>query len=99
VGPRGEPGPPGVTGITLAYAERTNVSAGEIVRVDAVCPAGTRVTGGGFNLNGTEVEVDHSGPVFFGFPGQEAWSIRAFNPSTAPGFVSVTALCLSIASP
>ncbi len=98
VGPRGEQGPPGITYMTYGFAHRSDVPPDRWTRIDAVCPEGTRVTGGGFNLNGTQLDVSYNGPVSLTVPGQEGWSVSVWNPTSTDGFLAVFAMCVSVAS-
>ena len=68
-----------------------NLAAGAVnVFVDATCPTGTKVVGGGFNV-GWGVDVVGSYPV-----GYSKWQIRAYNPKSSARIVRAHAICADV---
>jgi len=105
IGPSGPAGPVGSAArapayeTTVAHIYATGRSAAdrtvyeEAIEATAVCPPGSIVTGGGYELNGiAKVEVRASAPALFG----RGWQFKSHDWS-APGIgdgVEVFAVCL-----
>lgn len=111
-GPQGDPGPPGpagadgVSGWEIVWVQ-VNVAAGtEEVRV-AECPAGKKVTGGGYAAhNDLVIEESHPNvrsdcPPNWCGPGDpstlgEAWWVKVTNPLGTTRLATVYAICATV---
>src|SRR5262245_28691968 len=63
---RGEPGPPGPAGppgpgftTTITVSSRATLLPGQVKTIDATCPAGTVVTGGGYDPLEVDAIAEH----------------------------------------
>ena len=73
-GPAGPQGAPGLAGVEIVTAESANSSNSQH-QVDATCPAGKRIVGGGAQVYGANAEaaLDESFPV-----DATKWRARAY---------------------
>lgn len=91
-GPQGEPGPSGVTG-WVVISDAFGIDAGDTEGVAVYCPDGKIVTGGGYRSLNDDVVVTDSTVAQFG-EWQNAWWVRAVNPSAGTATVHVHAVCV-----
>jgi len=99
-GAPGAPGAPGATNVTVARAE-VSLPAGGSANQVAVCPAGSRATGGGVNPVGVTAKASliksypSTGTVVQAEPGDTptAWGGWAENPTGSNGTLFVFAIC------
>lgn len=90
-GPKGDQGPAGVSGYSRVYNE-LNVATGQAATIDAACPAGKVVVGGGFYADNNSFSVSESFPI----DGQ-TWRVTARNgaPADVSNILIAYALCLN----
>jgi collagen triple helix repeat protein len=96
-GPRGERGS-SVT-YTPAYSDFATAQPGSFAFVNAICPAGTSVVGGGFateNASTARLVPTNSYPVTMG-DGRPAWYVVMHNIGTQPEEFWAIAYCVTIA--
>lgn len=88
-GPRGEQGPPGFQSIITALGNFVSIPPGQYRTSIATCPAGSKLTGGGWNANDS-VLVTRNALLSFG------WEVRALNlDDTFSAFLTAYARCAS----
>ena len=78
----------------VAFAESDDLAGVQYKRVEALCPVGAHVTGGGFGLNNFAFQVVGSRKVTLGSPEQEGWAVEVSNPDLAGGSFNVMAVCV-----
>lgn len=96
-GPQGQQGPAGPTQ-TLTISEVVNqidIPQGYGFPIEAFCPTGTLVTGGGFYIQSETANVLDIGSV--PDPSSNGWIARADNPGPESVSLTVYALCASLA--
>lgn len=98
-GPAGEPGAPGTPGISGLQVVVTDSAKGsESVRgVEAVCPPGKQIIGGGATLEGLKAEV----AIVSSFPkNATTWhaSAHEINGTPWPWFIRAHAICATVAA-
>lgn len=86
-GPQGQQGPAGITTITEASSGRVPVAPGELGSAQAFCPAGTAITGTGFNAS--------IGDVAFVKKFGNSNGIAVFNNSSITFEIEAQAICAS----
>jgi hypothetical protein len=101
-GPQGPAGPPGARGSTISYvngySERVTVPPESFRFVNAICPSGTQVVGGGHateNVSTAQLVPTNSYPVGMA-DGRGAWYVVMHNIGSQPeGFWAVS-YCVQI---
>ncbi|MBW3629609.1 MAG: hypothetical protein KY464_09945 [Gemmatimonadetes bacterium] len=92
MGPQGQPGANGVSGLTTASAS-ASVSAASVGTAEAVCPSGKVAIAGGFRF-----ETGNSTFAPFTFErssGGNGWVLVAFNANNLTRTMTVTATCVA----
>jgi hypothetical protein len=96
-GPRGEQGPPGVTPTyTNAYSNHATAAPGSFAFVNAVCPQGTTVVGGGHatdSVGTAKLIPTNSYPITMA-DGRGAWYVVMHNDGPQPEQFWATAYCV-----
>lgn len=93
VGPQGAQGPAGPTGkSTYLYPAVINqqIAAGASINLDATCPSGTHIAGGGFAAS-PGVVVYSSNPA----TAANAWHVEVHNPLGGTAYASDYAECVN----
>jgi hypothetical protein len=82
---------PGAVSITVqSVGQSKQVGPGETTSEDAICPAGTVLTGGGFSLSSNVVVSLSSAGTF------NNWHVAVTNTSGSPGSFEVVAQCATM---
>jgi hypothetical protein len=96
-GPSGAPGPPGQSPtFTQAYSERATAQPGSFAFVNAVCPQGTKVVGGGHateNVGTAKLMPSNAYPIGMG-DGRSAWYVVMHNDGPQPEEFWAVAYCM-----
>ena len=101
-GPQGPPGPPGAPGKSISfvngYSEKVTVPPDSFRFVNAICPSGTEVVGGGYateNVSTALLVPTNSYPT--GMPdGRGAWYVVMHNIGTQPEAFWAVSYCAQI---
>ena len=101
-GLQGQPGPPGARGSSVSYvngySEQVTVPQGSFRFVDAICPSGTQVVGGGHateNVSTALLVPTNSYPI--GMPdGRGAWYVVMHNIGNQPEAFWAVSYCVEI---
>ena len=83
VGPQGPRGLPGNHGYVIAWGDQQELPPLGAVRGSAACPAGKTAVGGGFILDGADVEESGASPYLTG------WQVTARGGATGGSFTPV----------
>jgi hypothetical protein len=102
-GPVGDQGPSGVPGqpgqslrLTQAYSDRATAQPGSFAFVNAVCPQGTEVVGGGHateNVGTAKLMPSNAYPIGMG-DGRSAWYVVMHNDGPQPEEFWAVAYCM-----
>ena len=101
-GPQGPPGPPGAPGSSISYvngySDHVSVPPGEFRFVNAICPSGTRVVGGGYateNVSTALLVPTNSYPTGLS-DGRGAWYVVMHNIGDEPEAFWAVSYCAQI---
>ena len=86
-GPRGPEGPPIAANTTTVDSAPTTVEPSDYATAIATCPAGYRVTGGGWFTTSDDLLATASSP------NGEAWRVRIVNLDTSQATFTTEAVC------
>ena len=96
-GPSGVPGPPSQSPrLTQAYSDRATAQPGSFAFVNAVCPQGTEVVGGGHateNVGTAKLMPSNAYPIGMG-DGRSAWYVVMHNDGSQPEEFWAVAYCM-----
>ena len=97
VGPPGPPGTPGVSGYQIV-SNRDTVAAGATAQVNAECPTGKKVLGGGFSIETpTDVRLFTSQPGDgLGNISDRTWNVHVQNTGTVARQTTAMAICANV---
>lgn len=94
-GPQGPAGPAGVSGYEVIRAE-LNVPSLQTGTIEIPCPAGKKVTGGGYFAPGITPGTSAPFTGFFGRGTGEGWIVKGFNGDLHASHLSAFAICVSM---
>ena len=87
-GDTGATGQPGLSGYQVIVGNGQTLAPGATGWSDALCPAGKKAIGGGFNGSSGAI-VDQSLP----YASSTVWSVHAHNTAAVQGYVQALAVC------
>jgi hypothetical protein len=94
-GPQGPAGPAGISGYEVIRTE-LNVPSLQTGTIEAPCPAGKKVTGGGYFAPGITPRTSAPFTGFFGRGTGEGWIVTGFNGALHDSHLSAFAICVSM---
>ena len=91
-GDRGPAGPAGISGYKVVLSNGVTLNPGQTASAIAVCPAGQKAIGGGFNgspgavVTWSMTDANH-----------ETWAATAHNDAATQGWIQAAAICATVA--